>query len=150
MVTRSRQAKIGYALAAIPAVFLPVSYLTMVVWVCVVISPALVSGTDAGDPTGPILWVLQAGLCATLIQWPFYLFWAARTVRITHRIRMVWIVVLILLNMFAIPWFLLCMYRGTAQTALIRGLRPGVVRRFLEKDTRNQTAKALKSNWHNL
>ena len=43
------------------------------------------------------------------------------------------------MNMFAIPWFLLCMYRGTAQTALVRGLRPGAVRSFLEKDTRHQS-----------
>jgi hypothetical protein len=135
MQTHTRQVKNAYALAAIPAVFLPLSYLVMAVWVFATFLPALLSGKAASDPSGFVLWMVQAGYYGTLIQWPFYLFWAARTRQLTFRVRVLWMVVLFLLNMFAMPWFLLCMYRGTAQTALTRGIRRESVRRFFQKGT---------------
>jgi hypothetical protein len=138
----THQTKIAYAIAAVPAVFLPLSYLVMVVWVFATIFTALFSGKHAADPSEVVLWVWQAGYYATLIQWPFYLLWAASTPRLTLRVRMLWIVVLILLNMFAMPWFLFCMYRRTAQTALTRGIGRESVRRFFERGSEHKTHAA--------
>jgi hypothetical protein len=132
MQTHTRQVKIAYALAAIPAMFLPLSYLVMAVWVCARIFPMLLSDKTESDPSGFVLWIMQAGFYGTLIQWPFYLFWAACTRRLTFRVRVLWMVVIFLFNMFAMPWFLLCMYRGSAQTALIRSIRRESVRRFFQ------------------
>ena len=133
MQTHSRQAKIAYALAAVPAALPPLSYVVMCVWVMSVIVPALLSGKDAGDPGGSVLLILQSGLVATAVQWPVYVLWAACARGLTPRLRFLWILVLLILNMLAIPWFLFCMYRGTARTALVRRIRNESIRRFFEK-----------------
>jgi O-antigen/teichoic acid export membrane protein len=131
MQIHSHQAKIAYSLAGIPAVFLPLSYLLM----AVSIFTSFATGKDLDQMSGFIRWIVFAGFYATLIQWPFYFFWAARTSQLTFRVRMLWIAVLFLLNMFAIPYFLFCMYRGTAQTALTRSIRHESIRRFFENGT---------------
>ena len=141
MLTRSRQVKIGYALAAIPAVFLPASYLAMAMWVFVRLVPALERG-DSADPGPTLMIILTAGFYSTLIQWPFYLAWAVLSREITIRVRILWVIVLIVMNMFAIPWFLYCKYQGTAQTALVRGIRLAAVRRFFEVGTSQQNNTA--------
>ena len=131
MQIHSRQVKIAYALAVVPAVFLPFSYLVMAVWVLI----CSVSGRDMGDANWYVRWIIATGVIATFVQWPFYFVWAARTRQLTFRVRMLWISVLFIMNMFAMPWFLFCMYRGTAQTALTRGIRHESIRRFFEKGT---------------
>ena len=101
----------------------------------VCIFTSIFSGKDLEATSGFIRWIVVAGFYGTLFQWPFYFFWAARSSQLTFRVRLLWIVVLFLLNMFAIPWFLFCMYRGTAQTELTRGIRRESIRRFFEKGT---------------
>lgn len=130
----SRRATIAYTLAAIPAAFLPLSYLVMVVWVIVAIFPSLFSEHHASDPVGFVYWIPEAGMVATFIQWPFYILWAACTRRLTIRVRVLWVVALVLFNMLTIPWFLYCMYRGTAQTALTRAIRSRTIRKYFEQD----------------
>lgn len=139
MQAHSRYVKVAYGLAAIPAMLMPISYLVTTGWAIATIFPALLNGKEAPDASGLVLFVGHAGLYATFIQWPFYFFWAARTSRLTLRVRVLWIVVLFLFNMFAMPWFLFCMYRGTAQTALTRSLRRESVRRFFEKGPKQET-----------
>ncbi|MEA3188344.1 MAG: hypothetical protein QOD99_2174 [Chthoniobacter sp.] len=68
MQKHTRRVKIAYAVAAVPAVFLPLSYLVMAVWVFATIFPALLSGKTATDPSGFVLWMVQTGYYGTLIQ----------------------------------------------------------------------------------
>jgi hypothetical protein len=135
MVRHSRPATIGYLVAAVPAIFLPVSYLAMAAWVCLKILPALLTGglAEVAEPSGVFRDALAVGIYGTLIQWPFYLAWAALSFELTFRVRMLWVATIIVANMFAMPWFLVCKYRGTAQTAVTLRLRQGAIRRFLEE-----------------
>ncbi len=133
MKTHTLPNKIAYALAAIAAAFLPLSYLVMIVSVCATIVPALLSGKEAVEPGGVVLWVLRVGCYGTLVQWPFYFLWAALTRQLTFRVRILWIVVLLFANMFAVPWFLFCMYHGIAQTAVTRCIGHESIRRYFEK-----------------
>jgi hypothetical protein len=52
------------------------------------------------------------------------LLWAALSRELTIRGRFLWIGVIILLNMFGMPWFLYCKYHGTAQTVLAPRVPP--------------------------
>lgn len=134
MASHSLPTKIGYLVAAVPAIFLPVSYLAMVAWVFMKILPTLLTGgsAEAAEPSGDFRTVLAVGYYGTLIQWPFYLAWAALSRELTFRVRMLWVATIIVANMFAMPWFLVCKYRGTAQTAVTRHIRHGAIRRFFE------------------
>jgi hypothetical protein len=134
MANQTFQAKLGYLIFAVPALFLPISYLTGVGWFFLHIVP-LVNGnmSSATEPSGAVRSVLAAGLYGTFVQWPFYLAWAALSRELTFRVRMLWVATIIVANMFAMPWFLLCKYRGTAQTAVTRRLRKGAIRRFFEE-----------------
>jgi hypothetical protein len=131
----SQRERLVFFLAAIPAGFLPVSYAVMVGFVLWSFVPALWRGESGPEPGDfpRVLRILQAGVCATLIQWPFYLAWAAMSRELTWRLRWLWIGYIFLLNMFAMPWFLYCKYRGTTQTAPIRGLRHKGVREWFER-----------------
>ena len=139
MSNHTRKTKMGYTIAAVPAVFFPVSYLVMACWVLIRLVPGFVEGDVASveEPSGVLRFILLSGFYGTLIQWPFYLIWAAFSRELTIRVRMLWVGVIILLNMFAIPWFLYCKYHGTAQTALTRGIRQMSIRRFFEKGIKN-------------
>ena len=125
MVAHSRRAKFGYAVAAGPAAFLPLSYVICVGWAMWWIIPELLGGGGApeGKPPEILGLLVVAGLYATFVQWPIYLIWAAFSRELTIRIRLLWILILILLNMFAIPWFLYCKYHGTAQIVLQRRIQ---------------------------
>ncbi len=135
MVRHSHSAKAAYAVAAVPAVFLPLSYLAMIVWAFVGLLPAAMRNDppSSTEPSGIIRTIGLTGYYGTLIQWPFYLAWAAVSRELSIRIRALWMVAILVGNMFVIPWFLDCKYRDTTQTALIRRLRRGRIRQFFEE-----------------
>jgi len=115
---RAPRRRLLYALAAIPAGFLPLCYVSVVIGVVFLM---LRYGPDVPEGA-PILRVLGpvgiAGVGATLVQWPVYIVWAATSRELSVGQRVVWILILVLLNMFAMPWFLYCKYRGTTSAAL--------------------------------
>jgi hypothetical protein len=131
----SPRAKVAFALAAVPAVFLAVSYVVMCGFAVCVVIPTLMRGGSGPKPGEfpAVVWILRAGLYATLFQWPFYLAWAACSRELTARLRVLWLAYLILMNMFAMPWFLYCKYRGTTQTAVSRTMRHKHVRKWFER-----------------
>jgi hypothetical protein len=102
--------------AFIPAGYLPLMYVLMVLYAF----GALIIKADIPPAKGTIFWWLGwVAVYATLIQWPFYIVWAALSRELTIRQRIAWIVVLILLNMFSMPWFLWCKYKGNAKDGLM-------------------------------
>jgi len=107
-----------YALAAIPAGFLPLCYLCVAVGVVFLM---LRYGLDLPEGA-PILRVLGpvgiAGIGVTLVQWPVYIVWAATSRELSVGQRVVWILILVVLNMLAMPYFLYCKYKGRAAAAL--------------------------------
>jgi hypothetical protein len=131
----SPRARLAFALAAIPAGFLPVSYLVMAGFVLMRVFPALMRGDRNQEVLDAplVMWICQVGFYGTLIQWPFYLAWAACSRELTVRLRMLWMAHIFLLNMFAMPWFLYCKYRGTTGTALTQGLRHKRVKEWFER-----------------
>lgn len=95
-----------FLLAAVPALSLPISYIVVVA-----------SGIFWGFPVPPVLASIGLlGLIGTAIQLPIYLIWAfiSPELSVTHKI--IWGVVLILINMFGIPMFLYAKYRRQTAT----------------------------------
>ncbi|HLX95657.1 MAG TPA: hypothetical protein VKU37_07925 [Verrucomicrobiae bacterium] len=127
MIAHSRRAKLMYAIAAVPAAFLPFSYVVGVISVVFwIIIPEHMGGSGASEskPTGIVDFIIFAGLWGTVIQWPVYLLWAALSREMTIRVRLLWMGVIVLLNMFGMPWFLYCKYQGTTRTALAPRFQP--------------------------
>jgi len=118
-----------YILVAIPAGYLPLSYLVLVCYVFL----NLALGRDIEFASGSIMWwIIWLGICGTVVQWPFYILWALNSRELTFKLRLAWVVVIILLNMFAMPYFLYCKYRNRTRDGLIHKIRKGALRRFLE------------------
>lgn len=112
-----------YIFAVIPAGYLPFSYLFMVVWVIL----GAIFGYDITPSNGSFTWwILVLGLLGTFVQWPIYTLWALLSKDITLRLKVGWILLLIFLNMFAIPYFLYCKYKkntGSGFTKLFKNKR---------------------------
>ncbi len=122
-----------YALAAGPALFLPFAYFVTVGWLVVYGLPAAYQGEYLPEPEEWFYTVTRRGFYALMIQWPIYLVWILWTRRLTRRLRLLWAGVLLVFSLFAIPWFLWAMYRGTEKIELIRFIRRRSVRRWFAK-----------------
>lgn len=128
-------ASIAFGIAAIPALFLPFSYIFMCAWAVInIIFPAASGNYTEAHPIDLSLLILGGGYYGTLIQWPFYMIWVAFSKELNWRLRLVWIVILFLFNMFAIPWFLYCKYRGITKTIIVNNVGLHWLRAWLEKD----------------
>lgn len=119
-----------HALAAIPALFLPFAYFVMFGWAAVYALPAMYAGEATPQPGGWFFSVSRTGFYALMAQWPSYLVWILSTGRLTPRLRLLWAGVLLVFSVFAIPWFLRAMFRGTERIELIRFIRRRSVRRY--------------------
>lgn len=129
LASRSRPRKALYALAAVPAGYLPLSYAILVVYVPIVI----LTGREMTPTTGSVMWWIGwTAIWATLVQWPFYIGWAACSRELPVRVRAAWIVAIVGLNMWAMPYFLYCKWKNKTRTGLTAYLRPAL-RAFLEK-----------------
>ena len=119
----------GFLIAAIPAGFLPVSYVVLVL--CMVVS--LVKGSlIRPDEGGWLWWIGTVAIWMTFIQWPFYLLWVAVSPELSVRQKVGWGVVIFLLNMFAMPYFLWCKFRRTTVSGLLALIGRQRVRDFLK------------------
>ena len=123
----------GYALAAVPAYFLPFAYFVTVGWLVVDGLPAAYQGEEMPEPDEWLYDVTRKGFHALMIQWPIYLVWILFTRRLTLRLRLLWTGVLVVFSLFAIPWFLTAMFRRTEKVELIRFIRRRNVRKFFAK-----------------
>lgn len=126
-MTRTQRTAL-FAVASIPAGFPPLVYVWLIVHVFWGIARSANIAEIGPVEGGTLWWCGWAAIYATLIQWPFYLAWAAMSRELTIRQRIAWMIVIILLNMFAIPWFLWCKYRGKTRDGLLslvgwKGLR---------------------------
>jgi hypothetical protein len=101
--------RVGYAIAAVPAGFLPLSYIIAVgAFFLLTAHKGAVEPFPA--PGGPLYWIVVGGLWGTALQWPIYVCWALASRELGLRSRLWWVAVITLLNMFGIPWFLYCKY----------------------------------------
>lgn len=123
----------GYALAAVPAFFLPFAYLVTVGWLVVYGLPAAYRGEEMPEPDEWFYDVTRKGFYALMVQWPVYLVWILLTRRLTLRLRLLWAGVLAVFSLFAIPWFLTAMFRRTEKVELIRFIRRRSVRKYFAK-----------------
>ena len=119
-----------YALAAVPALFLPFAYFVMFGCAVVYALPAAYAGEATPEPGGWFYTVSRVGFYALMVQWPVYLFWILLTPRLTPRLRLLWAGVLVVFSLFAIPWFLWSMFRRSEKIELIRFIRRRPVRRY--------------------
>lgn len=121
-----------YALAAVLAGYLPLAYICMVI--CVLVS--IFMGIRTGSTEGPFLWwgwqITFYAIYATFIQWPFYLVWALISFDLSRRQRIAWVVVILLFNMFAMPYFLGCKYVGRSRQGLLWFVRKPRLKQYLE------------------
>lgn len=120
----------AYALAAVPAFFLPFAYFVTVAWLLVYGVPAWYGQEPMPTEDDWFYRVSRSGLWALLIQWPVYLGWTILTKRLTRRLKALWAAVIIVFSVFSIPFFLLSMWRRTELVDLIRFIRKRSVRRY--------------------
>jgi len=107
--------EIRFLIAAIPAGFLPVAYVLLVVHLLI----AAVTGVDiTPERGGSLWWIGTVAIWLTLAQWPFYFLWVVISPELTVRQKLTWGVVIFLGNMFAMPYFLWCKYRNNAASGL--------------------------------
>jgi len=105
----SFETRVFFLLASLPAILLPVAYLTGAGWMFV----ANVAGVNVFSQRPPAVSILLwTAIYATYIQLPIYLIWTLVSHELTVRQRVIWFAVVFLLNMFAIPAFLYAKYRG--------------------------------------
>jgi len=105
----SFEARVFFLLASLPAILLPIAYLTGAGWMVV----ANVTGTNAfSERPIAVSILLWTGIYATYIQLPIYMIWTLVSHELTVRQRVFWFSVVFLLNMFTIPAFLYAKYRG--------------------------------------
>lgn len=117
-----------YLVAAVPAGFLPLVY----VWMILNVFWGVATGTDISPTEGTVFWWCGwVAIYATLAQWPFYFAWAAISRELTNRQRIAWVIVIFLLNMFAMPWFLWCKYRTNTRNGLLGLIGPKWLRQYL-------------------
>jgi hypothetical protein len=136
IANRTRAASIAFGLAAIPALFLPLSYIFMCGWaVTNIIFPATSGNYTEVHPIGISILIVMAGYYGTLVQWPFYLLWAAFSKELNLRLKLLWVVILVLFNMFAIPYFLYCKYRGITKSAIINNIGVDWLRQFFDANS---------------
>ncbi len=121
---------LGYVAAAVPACFVTFAYFITVGWLVVYGVPAWYGQEPMPDEDDWFYRVSQYGFYALIIQWPAYIGWAALTKRLTVRLKVLWIGVLLVFSVFSIPFFLLSMWRRTELTDLIRFIRRRDVRRY--------------------
>ncbi len=98
-----------FLLAAVPALFLPVSYVVIVA-----------TGISSGAPVHsvPVSLIGFLGLFGTAIQLPVYLLWVIISGELSLKQKLIWGSVLLLINMFGIPLFLYAKYRRQTVTMM--------------------------------
>ena len=97
-----------FLLASLPAVFLPLSYLVVVGGAVLPFVPEFLRNISAT--------VGFAGLVGTAIQLPVYLVWAMISPELRIKHKVIWAVILCVINMFGIPMFLYAKYRRQTVT----------------------------------
>lgn len=125
--------RVKYFLAAIPAFYLPACYIMAVFWSII----AILMGYDITPQEGSALgWFGELGIYGTLIQWPIYFAWVLFSSELTVRLKVVWSILLLLLNMFAIPYLLICKYRRRTREDLLNLFRKQHVKQWLAKNSK--------------
>lgn len=119
-----------YLYAAIPAFYLPLTYIVLILWT---FYEVFTGGKMIVENNSIIYSMGLIGIIGTFIQWPIYISWAIFSKELTLRLKVLWIVVLILLNMLAIPLFLYCKYKRMTHSALIKNIRNEKVKAYFEK-----------------
>lgn len=113
---RSKFAKVLFGLASIPAFFLPIALLILVLWPLL---SAAISGSFVDPKSLRFALVLTwSGLAklfvyVDVVQLPIYIVWSLCSRELTWRHRVNWAGFLYVLNAFTIPWFLYTKYAGT-------------------------------------
>lgn len=125
--------KACYTIAAIPALFLTFAYLITIAWLIVYALPAAYRGDPNPEPGKWFYSISHYGMYALAIQWPLYLGWAALTRDLTARMKALWIGVLLVFNVFAMPWFLYAKFQDSVATEPMRFIRRRSARRFFAK-----------------
>ncbi len=113
---RSKFAKVLFGLASIPALFLPIALLLLILW-------PFLSAAIYGSFVDPkslrfaivLTWtgLAKSFVYADVAQLPIYMVWALCSRELEWRQRVLWAIVLYVANAFTIPWFRYAKYTGT-------------------------------------
>lgn len=104
----STWAQVAFLVAALPAVLLPTAYVTGAGWM---VYASLAGMHVFSQQPLAITILLWTGIYATCLQLPIYLCWTMLSQELSAGQRLIWFVIVLLLNMFAIPAFLYAKYR---------------------------------------
>jgi len=85
---------------AFPTFYMPLAYLIMAVWAI----GSILFGYSFDVPD----WmrsILESALYVTYVMWPFYLFWVMMCKRLKRNEKVLWLLIVIVANMFGMPMF---------------------------------------------
>jgi hypothetical protein len=85
---------------AFPTFYMPLAYLIMAVWAI----GSILSGYSFDVPDW-MMSILEPALYVTFVMWPFYLFWVMMCKRLKRNERVLWLLIVIVANMFGMPMF---------------------------------------------
>jgi len=111
-------------MAAFPAGFLPASYALLAIHILLAAVPA---------QGGWLWWIGVVAIWLTLIQWPFYFLWVAISPELSVRQKVGWGVIILLGNMFAMPYFLWCKFRRRTVPGLLAIIGRQRIQQYLMK-----------------
>ena len=104
----------------------------MWLWLVLDVLYSLATGTDITPEHGSLFWWGGwIAICATVAQWPLYFAWALVSSELSMRQRVAWSVVILLGNMFAMPYFLWCKHGCRTRDGLLRLIGPAWLKQYL-------------------
>lgn len=124
---------LSYATAAVPALFLVAAYFAVTYWVLDSVLPAAYLAEEWPEPPDGMRDLMEAAFVAFVVQWPLYFGWALVSRRLTRRLRLFWTLALVLLHVFAIPFFLCAMWRHQERGFALRFIPHPKLRHYFGK-----------------
>jgi len=122
--------KLLYFLAGAPAFYLPVCCVLIIVWAII----SALANKDLTPREGSIIWWIGlTGFYGTFVQLPIYVVWALLSSDLSLRLKVIWTIFLILLNMLAIPYFLVFKYRKKTKEGILNLVRRQSAKQWLAK-----------------
>jgi hypothetical protein len=121
--------RIIYGIAAIPAGYLPLTYIGLILH----FSYCIISNTQVEFVEATVMWWFgYVAIWATLIQLFFYFIWICISSEFTQKQKYAWNIAMFLGNMFIIPYFLWCKYQNKTVSGLLYLVGNKKLRKYLE------------------
>ena len=126
-----------YALAAIPAGYILLTCICLSVLATIYevlayanalgLTASITADKYAAAISPVVFWGFWSAICATILQLPLYVVWVIVSSELSWKVRVIWMIAIVVFNVLSIPWFLWCKYRNSTREEMLRLLRPSIL-----------------------